>query len=169
MSLQLDNADRTAPSSFNSADEIEVVRRIERGAGSSYRINGHDARARDVQLMFADVATGARSPALVSQGRIGALVNAKPVERRLLLEEAAGTTGLHSRRHEAELRLKAAEGNLERLDDVMATLDTQLQGLKRQARQAGRLPPIGRSHPKARGDAVLPALAGSNRTPGFGP
>ena len=138
VSLQLDNADRTAPSSFNSADEIEVVRRIERGAGSSYRINGHDARARDVQLMFADVATGARSPALVSQGRIGALVNAKPVERRLLLEEAAGTTGLHSRRHEAELRLKAAEGNLERLDDVMATLDTQLQGLKRQARQARR-------------------------------
>ena len=136
--LVLDNADRKAPAAFNGADLLEVARRIERGEGSHYRINGQDVRARDVQLMFADVATGARSPALMSQGRIGALVSAKPAERRLLLEEAAGITGLHSRRHEAELRLRAAEGNLERLDDVLGALDTQLQGLKRQARQAGR-------------------------------
>lgn len=95
-------------------------------------------RARDVQLLFADAATGARSSGLVSQGRVGALINAKPSERRGLLEEAAGISGLYSRRHEAELRLKNAEGNLERLDDVLATLDEQLKGLQRQARQAAR-------------------------------
>src|SRR3546814_1881143 len=92
----------------------------------------------DVQLLFADAATGAHSTALVSQGRIGAIINAKPQDRRNLLEEAAGITGLHSRRHEAELRLRAAETNLERLDDVIATLEAQLQGLKKQARQATR-------------------------------
>ena len=136
--LSLDNADRKAPAHFNAGDEIEVGRRIERGEGSAYRVNGKEVRARDVQLLFADSATGAHSTALVSQGRIGALINAKPMERRALLEEAAGITGLHSRRHEAELRLKAAETNLERLDDIVATLESQLQGLKKQARQANR-------------------------------
>jgi len=134
----LDNRQRSAPAAFNESEEIEVVRRIERGQGSNYRINGRDARARDVQLLFADSATGARSTALVAQGRITALINAKPVDRRTLLEEAAGITGLHSRRHEAELRLHAAESNLERLQDVLQTMATQLQGLKRQARQASR-------------------------------
>ncbi len=136
--LLLDNRERAAPAAFNDAEEIEVVRRIERGSGSSYRINGREVRARDVQILFADAATGARSTALVSQGRISALINAKPVDRRALLEEAAGITGLHGRRHEAELRLRAAESNLERLDDVLQTMETQLQGLKRQARQASR-------------------------------
>ncbi len=136
--LSLDNSDRKAPAHFNEHTEIEVSRRIERGEGSNYRVNGKDVRARDVQLLFADSATGAHSTALVSQGRIGALINAKPIERRALLEEAAGITGLHSRRHEAELRLKAAETNLERLDDIVATLESQLQGLKKQARQASR-------------------------------
>ncbi len=136
--LTLDNRDRKAPAQFNHADTLEISRRIERGAGSTYRINGKEVRARDVQLLFADAATGAHSTALVSQGRIGALINAKPADRRTLLEEAAGITGLHSRRHEAELRLRAAESNLERLDDVIATLDSQLQGLKKQARQATR-------------------------------
>ena len=102
-----------------SASEIEVSRRIERGDGSAYRVNGREVRARDVQLLFADAATGAHSTALVSQGRIGALIDAKPTERRALLEEAAGITGLHARRHEAELRLRAAEANLARLDDVI--------------------------------------------------
>jgi chromosome segregation protein len=118
--------------------ELEVVRRIERGSGSDFRINGREVRARDVQLLFADAATGAHSTALVSQGRIGAIINAKPIERRSLLEEAAGISGLHSRRHEAELRLKAAETNLTRLDDVITTLQSQFDGLKKQAKQAGR-------------------------------
>ncbi len=136
--ISLDNRDRTAPAGMNDTDDLLVARRIERDSGSNYRVNGRDVRARDVQLLFADSATGAHSTALVSQGRVGALVNAKPAERRALLEEAAGITGLHSRRHEAELRLRAAETNLERLDDVIATLEAQLKGLKRQARQASR-------------------------------
>ena len=136
--LSLDNDDRKAPSQFNDSDELEVSRRIEREIGSTYRINGHEVRARDVQILFADNATGPRSTALVSQGRIGAVINAKATDRRLLLEEAAGITGLHSRRHEAELRLRAAETNLERLDDVLMTLDAQLSGLKKQVRQARR-------------------------------
>ncbi len=136
--LVLDNRARTAPAQFNEAEELEVIRRIDRGQGSLYKVNGKEARARDVQILFADAATGARSTAIVSQGRIGAIINAKPSDRRSLLEEAAGIGGLHSRRHEAELRLKAAEANLERLVDVLSTLDTQLQALKRQARQAAR-------------------------------
>ncbi len=138
VNLVLDNAARKAPAMFNDYDSLEVTRRIERGGGSTYRVNGREVRARDVQLLFADAATGAHSTALVSQGRIGALINAKATDRRALLEEAAGITGLHSRRHEAELRLRAAETNLERLDDVVTTLETQLQGLKKQARQAAR-------------------------------
>ncbi|MBR9971203.1 AAA family ATPase [Magnetospirillum sp. J10] len=133
----LDNSARTAPPHYDM-DELEVIRRIERGQGSNYRVNGREIRARDVQLLFADAATGARSSGLVSQGRVGALINAKPSERRGLLEEAAGISGLYSRRHEAELRLKNAETNLGRLDDVLATLDEQLKGLQRQARQAAR-------------------------------
>jgi len=101
-------------------------------------VNGRDVRAKDVQLLFADIATGARSTAMVSQGRIGAIINAKPAQRRNLLEEAAGITGLHNRRHEAELRLKAAEENLNRLNDVIQALEGQLEGLKKQARQAAR-------------------------------
>lgn len=138
VTLFLDNADRTAPAAFNDADELQVSRRIERESGSVYRINGKDVRAKDVQLLFADASTGARSPSMVGQGRIGELISAKPQARRALLEEAAGISGLHSRRHEAELRLKAADTNLERLEDVVAQLDSQLDGLKRQARQAAR-------------------------------
>jgi len=138
VAVVLDNSARKAPAMFNEHEALEVVRRIERGSGSAYRVNGKEVRARDVQLLFADSATGAHSTAMVSQGRIGALINAKPTDRRSLLEEAAGITGLHSRRHEAELRLRAAETNLERLDDVIATLEAQLAGLKKQARQATR-------------------------------
>lgn len=138
VTLFLDNSDRTAPAVFNDADELQVSRRIEREAGSVYRINGRDVRAKDVQLLFADASTGARSPSMIGQGRIGELISAKPRARRALLEEAAGISGLHSRRHEAELRLRAAETNLERLDDVISQLDSQLDSLKRQARQANR-------------------------------
>ena len=136
--LSMDNSDRRAPAQFNDSDELDVVRRIERGSGSSYKVNGMDTRARDVQTLFADASTGARSTAMVSQGRIGAIINAKPTQRRGLLEEAAGITGLHARRHEAELRLRAAESNLERLEDIVGALEEQHRLLKRQARQATR-------------------------------
>jgi chromosome segregation protein len=138
VTLFIDNSARTAPAEFNDSDALEVTRRIEREAGSAYRVNNRDARARDIRLLFEDAATGARSPALVRQGRIGEIVNAPPQERRRVLEDAAGIAGLHSRRHEAELRLKAAEGNLERLGDIIGQLSSQLQALKRQARQAQR-------------------------------
>jgi len=138
VTLALDNKDRSAPPTYNENEELDITRRIRREAGSDYRINGKVTRARDVQLLFADMATGANSTAIVSQGRVGALINAKPKDRRHLLEEAAGISGLHSRRHEAELRLKAAEGNLERVDDVTGQLEVQLGSLKRQARQATR-------------------------------
>jgi chromosome segregation protein len=136
VTLVLDNSDRTAPAPLNTADVLEVTRRIEREAGSVYRINGKEVRARDVQLLFADASTGAHSPALVRQGQIGELIAAKPQQRRALLEEAAGISGLHSRRHEAELRLRAAEQNLERVDDIIAQVEQQLETLKRQARLA---------------------------------
>ncbi|MFA1622754.1 chromosome segregation SMC family protein [Rhizobium mongolense] len=138
VALYLDNSERMAPAAFNDSDEIQVTRRIEREQGSIYRINGKESRAKDVQLLFADASTGARSPSMVGQGRIGELISAKPQARRQLLEEAAGISGLHSRRHEAELRLRAAEGNLERLDDVTSQLEGQIESLKRQARQANR-------------------------------
>src|SRR5436309_14933525 len=134
--LFLDNSDRTAPAQFNEQDALEVSRRIERESGSTYRINGREVRARDVQILFADASTGARSPALVHQGRIGEIIQAKPEQRRRVLEEAAGVAGLHARRHEAELRLKAAETNLNRLEDVIGQLAQQIDALKRQARQA---------------------------------
>ncbi len=138
VTLVIDNSDRSAPSPYTEFDTIEVSRRIERDAGSVYRINGRDVRQRDVQIFFADAATGSASPSLVRQGHIGVLINQKPLARRAILEEAAGIGGLHQRRHEAELRLKAAETNLARLDDIIAEVEGQLQGLKRQARQAVR-------------------------------
>ncbi|MEE8294087.1 MAG: AAA family ATPase, partial [Sphingomonadales bacterium] len=138
VTLLLDNSDRKAPARFNDSDELEVSRRIERDSGSAFRINGEEVRAKDVQLLFADAATGAHSPALVSQGKVSTFINAKPQERRLILEEAAGITGLHSRRKEAEQRLRAAENNLERLDDIMGQMEVQAGSLKRQARQATR-------------------------------
>jgi chromosome segregation protein len=134
--LQIDNADRTAPSQFNDHPVLEVTRRIDRGQGSTYRVNGVETRARDVQLLFADASTGANSPSLVRQGQISELISAKPSNRRRILEEAAGVSGLHSRRHEADLRLRAADANLARLDDVMGELESSLGRLKREARQA---------------------------------
>lgn len=138
VTMFLDNIERQAPAEFNDQDVIEITRRIEREAGSAYRINGKDSRARDVKILFEDAATGARSPALVRQGQISEIVNAKPEQRRRVLEDAAGVAGLHSRRHEAELRLTAAENNLGRLSDIMGQLLSQIESLKRQARQARR-------------------------------
>src|SRR6202048_2595435 len=138
VAIHVDNAARKAPAEFNEYDALDVSRRIERDAGSTYRINGREVRARDVHILFADASTGARSPALVHQGRIGEIIQAKPEQRRRVLEEAAGVAGLHARRHEAELRLKAAETNLGRLEDVIGQLAGQMDGLKKQARQAIR-------------------------------
>jgi chromosome segregation protein len=138
VTLTLDNGARTAPAAFNAADLLEVSRRIDRGAGSTYRVNGREVRARDVQLMFADAATGARSPAMVRQGQVAELIAAKPQARRRILEDAAGIGGLHARRHEAELRLRAAEDNLSRVEDVLTAITAGVESLRRQARSAQR-------------------------------
>lgn len=138
VTLELDNRHRLATAEFNHDDLIEVTRQIEREGGSDYRVNGRPARQRDVQLLFADLATGAHSTSLVGQGQIDALIRAKPQDRRQILEEASGTAGLQARRHEAELKLRAAEQNLTRVDDVLNALETQLRSLKTQVRQASR-------------------------------
>ncbi|NNL72619.1 MAG: AAA family ATPase, partial [Silicimonas sp.] len=141
--LHLDNSDRMAPTGFNDSDTIDIVRRITRDAGSAYKVNTRDVRARDVQMLFADASTGAHSPALVRQGQIAELINAKPKSRRRILEEAAGISGLYQRRHEAELKLRGAETNLARVDDVIEQLASQLASLARQAKQAARYREIG--------------------------
>ena len=138
VTLTLDDTAGAVPPPFHEQAELEIIRRIERGSGSEYRVNGKEVRARDVQTLFADLATGAHASGMVSQGRVGALVTARPEDRRAVLEEAAGITGLHARRHEAELKLRAAEANLARADDLRGQLEVQLGGLKRQARQASR-------------------------------
>ena len=150
VTIDLDNSERQAPSLFNQSDEIEVTRRIWRGEGSEYRVNGKEVRLKDVQLLFADAATGARSTSMVSQGRVGAIIAAKPEQRRNLLEEAAGITGLHSRRHEAELRLNATETNLERVKDLLKAQEEQLEVLKKQSKQAERYKNIQKDITKAR-------------------
>ena len=138
VAIQIDNSARKAPAQFNEHETLDISRRIERDAGSTYRINGREVRARDVHILFADASTGSRSPSMVHQGRIGEIIQAKPEQRRRVLEEAAGISGLHARRHEAELRLRAAEQNLARLEDVINQLAGQIDALKRQARQAIR-------------------------------
>lgn len=158
VSLTLDNSDRKAPAAFNEAEVLEVTRRIEREEGSTYRINGKEVRAKDVQLLFADAATGARSPALVRQGQISEIISAKPQSRRRILEDAAGIAGLHSRRHEAELRLRGAEENLVRLEDVLGQIDGQIEGLQRQARQAGRYRSLAADIRRAEATLALIAL-----------
>ncbi|KAA9007042.1 chromosome segregation protein SMC [Histidinibacterium aquaticum] len=143
VSLVLDNTERTAPAGFNDADILEITRRITRDVGSAYKLAGKDVRARDVQMLFADASTGAHSPALVRQGQISELINARPKARRKVLEDAAGIGGLYQRRHEAELKLKSAEQNLARVDDVIEQLASQLSQLARQAKQAARYREIG--------------------------
>ncbi len=138
VTLTLDNRERRAPSGFNEDDSLEIIRRITRDAGSAYKANGREARARDVQMLFADASTGSQSPSLVRQGQIAELINAKPKARRRILEEAAGISGLYQRRHEAELKLRATETNLGRVGDVLEALESQLATLARQAAQAAR-------------------------------
>src|SRR5215831_18704426 len=162
VAIAIDNSTRSAPAAFNDQDSLEIARRIERDAGSNYRINGREVRARDVQILFADASTGARSPALVHQGRIGEIIQAKPEQRRRVLEEAAGISGLHARRHEAELRLHAAEQNLVRVEDVLGQLTAQIDGLKKQARQAIRYRTVSQNVRKA--EATLYHLRFINAT-----
>lgn len=154
VALVMDNSDRLAPSGFNDSDLIEITRRITRDAGSAYKLNTKDVRARDVQMLFADASTGSHSPALVRQGQISELINAKPKARRRILEEAAGISGLYARRHEAELKLSGAEQNLLRVDDVLESLAQQLSTLTRQARQAARYREIGEDLRKAEGQLL---------------
>jgi len=138
VTLTLEDAAGLAPPPYHEQADLQVSRRIERGAGSTFRVNGAEMRARDVQTLFADLASGARSSGLVSQGRVASIVNARPDERRAVLEEAAGITGLHARRHEAEIKLRGAEANLERSEDLRGQLERQLGALQLQSRQASR-------------------------------
>ena len=151
VSLTIDNSERLAPAGFNDQDNLDIIRRITRDAGSAYKANGRDVRARDVQMLFADASTGAHSPALVRQGQISELINAKPKARRRILEEAAGISGLYQRRHEAELKLRGTEANLLRVEDVLEQLAGQLAQLARQARQAARYREIGQALRRAEG------------------
>ena len=123
VTLTLEEATGLAPPPNQDQPELEIVRRIERGAGSAFRVNGRELRARDVQTMFADIGSGARSSAMVSQGRVAALIQAKPEDRRAVLEEAAGIAGLRARRHEAELKLRQAENNLSRAEDLLNEME----------------------------------------------
>ncbi|MFC0810589.1 AAA family ATPase, partial [Paracoccus panacisoli] len=154
VALSIDNRQRLAPAGFNDSDGLDISRRITREAGSAYRINGREVRARDVQMLFADASTGSHSPALVRQGQISELINARPTARRRILEEAAGIGGLYQRRHEAELKLNGAAQNLARVDDTLDQLATQAAALARQARTAARYREIGASLRTAEGAAL---------------
>ena len=138
VTLTLDNSDKGGPLQFKELNSILVKRRIVKDKGSKYFINDKEVRARDVQTLFADLSTGAHSPSMISQGRIGALVTAKPTDRKAILEEAAGISGLHVRRHESELRLNSAENNLKRADELKRQQEKQLENLKKQAQEASK-------------------------------
>ena len=138
VSLTLDNSDKSGPLQFKELDIVNIKRRIVKDKGSRYFINDKEVRARDVQTLFADLSTGAHSPSMISQGRIGALVTAKPTDRRAILEEAAGISGIHVRRHESELRLNSAENNLKRADELRRQQEKQLENLKKQAVEASK-------------------------------
>ena len=144
VSLFLDNIDKDAPSQYDQFDELSIKRKIEKDKGSKYYINDKEVRARDVQTFFADLSTGAHSPSLISQGKIGQLITSKPIERRSILEEAAGISGIHARRQEAETRLNAAENNLKRADELKKQQQKQLDNLKKQAEEASRYKEISR-------------------------
>ena len=138
VSISLSNENKDGPLQYKELDEVQIRRRIEKDKGSKFYINDKEVRAKDTQMFFADLSTGAHSPSIISQGRIGALVTAKPVDRRAILEEAAGISGLHARRHEAELRLGAAENNLKRADELRRQQEKQLAGLQKQAEEAAK-------------------------------
>ncbi len=136
VTIEVENKDKEGPIQYRENDQVQIKRKIEKDKGSKFYINGKEVRARDAQMFFADLSTGAHSPSMISQGRIGALVTAKPTDRRAILEEAAGISGLHVRRHEAELRLGAAENNLKRADELRRQQEKQLANLQKQAEEA---------------------------------
>ena len=136
VSIAISNENKDGPIQYKNLDNIEIRRKIEKDKGSKFYINDKEVRAKDAQMFFADLSTGAHSPSIISQGRIGALVTAKPTDRRAVLEEAAGIAGLHVRRHEAELRLNAAENNLKRADELRRQQEKQLINLQKQAEEA---------------------------------
>ena len=138
VTLNLLNNDNESPYQYRNISNIEIKRKIEKDKGSKFSINGKEVRAKDAQMFFADLSTGAHSPSLISQGRIGSLVTAKPSDRRAILEEAAGIAGLHARRHEAEIRLNAAENNLKRADELRRQQEKQLANLQKQAVEANK-------------------------------
>ena len=158
VTIKLDNTEKKAPASFNQFDEIEISRKIERDKGSTYRVNSKQVRARDVQLIFADTATGARSSGIVSQGRISQIIESSLEERRIILEEAANIKGLHNRRHEAELKLNGATDNLSRLLDIENTYNEQLIELEKQGRKAARYRSVGDRLRKAEASLFLSLL-----------
>ena len=158
VTIRLDNTEKKAPASFNQFDEIEISRKIERDKGSTYRVNSKQVRARDVQLIFADTATGARSSGIVSQGRISQIIESSLEERRIILEEAANIKGLHNRRHEAELKLNGATDNLSRLLDIENTYNEQLIELEKQGRKAARYRSVGDRLRKAEASLFLSLL-----------
>ena len=158
VSIKLDNAEKKAPSNFNHLEEIELSRKIEREKGSTYRVNGKQARSRDIQLIFTDNGTGARSSGIVSQGRISQIIDSSPESRRIILEEAANIKGLHSRRHEAELKLNGATDNLIRLMDIEQTYQEQLVELEKQARKAIRYKSVGERLRKAESTLFIKLL-----------
>ncbi len=161
VSIKLDNTEKKAPSNFNHFDEIEISRKIEREKGSIYRVNGKQVRSRDIQLIFADNGTGARSSGIVSQGRISQIIDSSPENRRVILEEAANIKGLHSRRHEAELKLNGATDNLSRLLDIEQTYNEQLVELEKQARKASRYRSVGERLRKAESTLFIKLLNSS--------
>ncbi|MDC0969528.1 AAA family ATPase [Alphaproteobacteria bacterium] len=161
VSIKLDNTEKKAPSNFNQFDEIEISRKIEREKGSIYRVNGKQVRSRDIQLIFADNGTGARSSGIVSQGRISQIIDSSPENRRVILEEAANIKGLHSRRHEAELKLNGATDNLSRLLDIEQTYNEQLVELEKQARKASRYKSVGERLRKAESTLFIKLLNSS--------
>jgi len=154
VSLTLDNSDKDGPLQFQELDKITVTRRIEKDKGSRYFINDKEMRAKDIQTLFADLSTGAHSPSMISQGRIGALVTAKPADRRAILEEAAGISGIHVRRHESELRLNSAENNLKKADDLRRQQEKQLENLKKQAVEASKYKSISEDIKKLKRDSI---------------
>ena len=158
VTIKLDNTEKKAPANFNQFDEIEISRKIERDKGSTYRVNSKQVRARDVQLIFADTATGARSSGIVSQGRISQIIESSLEERRIILEEAANIKGLHNRRHEAELKLNGATDNLSRLLDIENTYNEQLIELEKQGRKAARYRSVGDRLRKAEASLFLSLL-----------
>jgi chromosome segregation protein len=158
VSLKLDNTEKKAPANFNHLEEIEISRKIEREKGSIYKVNGKQVRSRDIQLIFADNGTGARSSGIVGQGRISQIIDSSPENRRIILEEAANIKGLHSRRHEAELKLNGATDNLNRLLDIEKTYQEQLVELEKQARKASRYKSVGERLRKAESTLFIKLL-----------